>query len=90
LTAVAKVREPIDFESDVLDAARAEAARRGVAVSEVVDEAVRRYIAGGALVALLGRFSAEDAKPGSILTDDEANAIATQELDAYRSSRRAG
>jgi hypothetical protein len=87
---VAKVREPIDLESDVLAAVRAEAARRGVAVSEVVEEAVRRYVAGGTLVALLERFSAEDAEAGPTLADDEALAIATQELDAHRSSRRAG
>jgi hypothetical protein len=87
---MAKVREPIDFERDVLEAARAEASRRGVAVSEVVEDAVRRYVASAALVDLLERFSVEDSgKPGP-LTDDEAYTVAAEEVDTYRSSRRAG
>jgi hypothetical protein len=84
-----KVREPIEFERDVLDAARAEAARRGVDVSAVVENAVRRYVAGASLVDLLERFSAEDARTG-VLTEDEASTVAAEELNAYRSSRRAG
>ena len=36
-------------------------------------------------MALLERFSAKDANRGSILTDDEAGAIATQELGACSS-----
>ena len=87
---MAKVREPIDFERDVLEAARAEAARRGVAVSDVVEDAVRRYVAGAALVDLLERFSVEDTGKPEPLTDEGAYTIAAEEVDAYRSSRRAG
>lgn len=79
----------IEVSGEALAAAREEAARRGVAVSEVVNEAVRRFTGGADLHRLLGEFRRLDAASPTALTDDEAQRVANEELDAVRKASSA-
>ena len=72
------------------DAAQAEATRRGFAdPSEIVEEALRRYVAGEDLGRLMEEFRRREAGDSHALTDAEAARIAAEELAAVRSDRLA-
>ncbi len=57
----------------------------GRAIDEVRQEAIRRYLAGRGL-SLLDDLAS--SSPGASLTDEEAQAIASEELDRMRQERR--
>ena len=75
----------VQVTEEVFAAAQREAVRRGVAVSVIVDEALRRFVGGADLHRLLGQFRSEDRS--SELWDDDAMAIANEELSAVRNPR---
>lgn len=75
----------IEVSSEALAAAQREAARRGVAVAEVVDEAVRRFVGGVDLHRLIEDFRREDLAVGG-LSEAEAQQVASEELAAARGS----
>jgi hypothetical protein len=77
----------IEITEQTLVVARREAARRGVDVGEVVDEAVRRFVGGSELHRLLDELRREDAD-GSGLSEADAQRIAGEELTALRNERR--
>lgn len=78
----------IKLTEEAMSLAQQEAARRGVPVAEVVDEAVRRSIAGEDLRRLLDEFSAQDASNPAALNDAAAQLIAGEELAAVRRDSR--
>jgi enoyl-CoA hydratase/carnithine racemase len=80
----------IELDSQVIAAAQAEADRRGVDVSVVVAEAVRRFVAGSDLARLLDEFDTKDRARPDLPSEDEAIAIAVEELRAMRADRPAG
>ena len=65
-------------------ARRQEAARRGIAVSEVVDEAVRRFVGGAELQRLIEEFRREELAGRPVLSDEDAQRIASEELAEFR------
>jgi len=71
----------VALSGEIADAVRAEAARTGRTDAEVVEVAVRRFLGPSILDQLWTR---------SELTDDEAMAIALDEIRAHRAERRAG
>ena len=74
----------VQVEEAVCDAARAEAIRRGTVLDDMVEDALRRYLAAqdlGRLTAALRRRAESDPDR---LSDDEAAAIASEELTAWR------
>ncbi len=75
-----------ELREDDLDAARREAARRGVDISEIVGEAVRRFVVGAELHELLDEFRREDAGNSEALNEQEALRIAAEALAALRRS----
>lgn len=78
----------IELTEEAMSLAQQEAARRGVSVAEVIDEAVRRSIAGEDLRRLLEAFSAQDASDPDALHDAAAQLIAGEELAAVRRGPR--
>jgi hypothetical protein len=77
----------VELDKRALEAARREAERRGIEVSEVVSAAVRRFVAGADLGDLLVELRRRDETSRDALTEDEALRIADEELDAFRSER---
>ncbi len=71
----------VQLDDDVLAAVRLEAARSGRSEDQVVEAAVRRCIGPGVLDRLAAR---------NRLDEDEAMAIATEEVAAHRQERRSG
>ena len=71
----------VRLDDEVLDAIRREAARSGRSEDEVVEDAVRRYLGPS----VLDRLSERNR-----LDEDEAMAIALEEVSAYRQERRGG
>ncbi len=69
------------LDGEVLDAVRREAARSGRSEDEVVEAAVRRYLGPSVLDRLRER---------NHLEEDEAMAIALDEVAAHRRERRTG
>lgn len=69
------------LHDEVADVVRREAARTGRTETEVVEAAVRRLATTSVLDKLWERAT---------LDEDEAMAIATEETEAHRASRRAG
>ncbi len=80
----------IELTEEAMSLAQQEAARRGVPVAEVVDEAVRRSIAGEDLRRLLDEFSAQDASNPDALNEAAAQVMAGEELAAVRRDSRTG
>lgn len=80
----------IELTEEAMSLAQQEAARRGVPVAEVVDEAVRRSIAGEDLRRLLDEFSAQDAGNPDALGDAAAHLMAGEELAAIRREPHTG
>jgi len=81
LVNVPKSAATVQLDDDVLAAVRLEAARSGRSEDQVVEAAVRRYIGP----AVLDRLAARNR-----LDEDEAMAIATEEVAAHRQERRSG
>jgi enoyl-CoA hydratase/carnithine racemase len=77
----------VELDERAMEAARREAERRGVDVSEVVSAAVQRFVAGGDLQELLAEFRRRDEASDDALTEEEALRIANEELDAFRAAR---
>lgn len=75
----------VELSEQAFEAARREAERRGTDVSEIVDEAVQRFVVGADLRSLLTEFRALDDAAPDALTEDEALEVANEELDAVRS-----
>jgi hypothetical protein len=78
----------VEISEQALEAARREAQRRGTEVSDVVDEAVQRFIVGVDLRGLLDEFRRQDAADDSALSEEDALRIASEELDAVRTQQR--
>lgn len=74
----------VELDERVLEAARREADRRGVDVSEVVTAAVRRFVAGADLQELLDEFRRRDEAADDALDEDQALRLADEELAAVR------
>jgi hypothetical protein len=77
----------VELDERVLAAARREADRRGVDVSEVVTAAVQRFVAGADLQELLAEFRRRDEVADDALGEDEARRLADEELAAVRRER---
>lgn len=77
----------VELDERAMEAARREAERRGVDVSEVVSAAVQRFVAGADLQELLAEFRRRDEASDDALTEEEARRIANEELDAFRAAR---
>ncbi|MEI2640142.1 MAG: hypothetical protein V9F03_14275 [Microthrixaceae bacterium] len=77
----------VELDERVLEAARREALRRGVEVSEVVTAAVQRFVAGADLQELLAQFRRRDEASGEALGEDEAYRLAAEELALVRLER---
>ncbi len=77
----------VELDERALEAARREAERRGVDVSEVVSAAVRRFVAGADLGDLLAELRRRDEVSDDTLSEEQALRIADEELDAFRSER---
>ncbi len=78
----------VELDERVLEAARREADRRGVDVSEVVTAAVQRFVAGTDLQELLADFRRRDEASDDTIDEDEALRLAYEELAAVRSEHR--
>lgn len=78
---VPKSAATVKLDDDVLAAVRVEAARSGRSEEEVVEAAVRRYVGP----TVLDRLAARNR-----LDEDEAMAIALEEVAAHRRERRSG
>lgn len=90
LGVVSKLETTLRIDEALWDDAAAEAARRGLAdPSEVVEEALRRYVAGEDLGRLMKEFRDRDSGDPHALDDDQAAEIAAAELTALRSERSA-
>jgi hypothetical protein len=78
----------IELTGDALEAVRREAERRGVDVTEVVTEAVERFVVGSDLQKLLAEFRQQDERrrPDS-LTEEQASRVSSEELAAVRQRR---
>ena len=75
----------VEVTDRALAAAQREAARRGTDVSEVVDEAIQRFVGGADLHRLLEEFRQHDADNLAALTEDEAQRTASEKLAEVRS-----
>lgn len=70
----------VDLEEDVIQAARAEASRKGQSEAEVVEQALREHLAHqGSTADQVWARNRDDA-----LSEDEALALAYDELKALR------
>lgn len=76
---VEKQPTTVRFDYELLDAIRREAARRGTSEDEVIEAAVRRYVAPSVLDRLWERNQ---------LDEDEAMRIAVEETAAVRTEKR--
>ncbi len=74
----------VELDEEVLNAVRREATRRGVGISDVVSEAVQRFVVGADLRELLAELRAQDATSGNALSEDEAMDIAGRALREIR------
>jgi hypothetical protein len=77
----------VQISDELLEAARREAERRGVAVDVIVAEAVQRFVVGSDVSRLLDEFRRQDAEAPDALSESEAELIAAEELAAFRSAR---
>lgn len=78
----------VEISEQALEAARREAQRRGTKVSDVVDEAVLRFIVGVDLRSLLEEMRSQDATADNPLNERDAIQIANEELTAVRAQHR--
>jgi hypothetical protein len=80
---VAKTKTTVYVDEDVLRRARVAAARQGKRDSEIIEEALRRYLVTDVLAAIWGHQRAH----GLELGEDEAMELAYGELKAMRAER---
>lgn len=78
-------RMTVDVDDQLLDALRRAAAEDGVAEEKVVEDALRRYF-GFRGLAVLDEIA--ESQGDARLSDDEAMAVAVDELRAFRNERR--
>lgn len=78
----------VELTDETLVAAQQEAARRGVAVSEVVDEAVRRFVGGANMQRLIEEFRSQEAAGQPALSEEDAQRIASLNLAEFRRTQR--
>ena len=73
----------VELDEDVIQAARAEASRKGKSEAAIVEQALREHLLAGSSVTdrVWARNSAD------ALSGDEALALAYEELDAMRRER---
>lgn len=74
------VMSMVELDERALEAARREAERRGIDVSEVVSAAVRRFVAGADLGDLLAELRRRDETSRDALTEDEELRIAAWDI----------
>ncbi len=74
----------VELSEEALEAARREAERREVDVSEVVSEAGQRFVVGADLGDLLEELREQDDARPDTLSEEAAMRIAQDELDAFR------
>ncbi len=84
---MSKTSLEVRVDQAVSDAAHAEATRRGTALDDVVEEALRRYLAAEDLGRLTATLRSRAANHPTPLADEEAGALAVAELAAWRSWR---
>lgn len=77
----------VELDEALLSAVRREAARRGVDASDVVSEAVQRFVVGADLRELLTEFRRQDAAGGNALGEDDALRIVAEEQRAIQKDR---
>ncbi|MEJ7703427.1 MAG: CopG family transcriptional regulator [Geodermatophilaceae bacterium] len=77
---MSKVDTSVAMDSSLLDRLDNEARRSGRTRDELIEDSLRRTLAGQVLAGIFARV-----RPVSALTDDQAEAIAYRELDAVRS-----
>ena len=82
------VMSAVELNDEAMEAARREAKRRGVGVTEVVSEAVQRFVVGADLAQLLEEFRQRDEASSDALDEREALRIANEELAVVRQARR--
>jgi hypothetical protein len=78
---VPKIPATVRLEDEVLDAVRREATRSGKSEDDIVEAAVRRYVGPSVIDRLRER---------NRLDEEEAMAIALDEIAAHRRDRRTG
>ncbi len=78
---VAKIAATVRLEDEVLNAVRREATRSGKSEDDIVEAAVRRYVGPSVIDRLRER---------NRLDEDEAMAIALDEIAAHRREHRTG
>ena len=78
----------VELNDEAMEAARREAKRRGVAVTEIVSEAVQRFVVGADLAELLKEFRQRDEASADALDEREALRIANEALAVVRRARR--
>ena len=78
LSEMARSKTTVCLDPEVLRATRVRAARTGMRVSDVIEEALREYVG----LALLQRI-----REKADLTDEEARELANDELHAMRAER---
>jgi 5'-deoxynucleotidase YfbR-like HD superfamily hydrolase len=77
----------VQLTDEAVAAARREADRRGVDVSEIVAEAVQRFVVGVEFRELLDEFRGQDATDSDALTEADAIRVAAEQLAALREER---
>lgn len=83
---MARQRVVVELESELVDATRAVARRVGVAEGELYERALRDVLASD-FTALMDEIAADQAARGVVLSDEEASALAVEELRASRADR---
>lgn len=78
---VTKTEVTVKLDDEVVDAVRLEAARTGRPEDQVIEAAVRRY---------LGPSVLDQLRERNRLDEDEAMAMAIEEVAAHRRERRSG
>ena len=74
----------VELDANVMAAAQRVADKRGVDVAVVVNEAVKRFVAGSDLKGLLREWREKDAARGVVIDEEAAMRIANEELAAFR------
>jgi hypothetical protein len=84
---MARRRTTVELDEQLLDAAEAEAERTGRSEADVIEDALRRHFEGRR-PSVVDQVWARNA--GNALSEDEALALARDELRAMRTERGAG
>ena len=84
---MARRRVTLELDGDLLDAARAAAARLGVPEEELFERTLREVLARD-FDRLTDEITAYQTARGIALSDDEAMTLANEEVRAVRTERR--